>query len=352
MENLRVDQPASPCAAAAPSKGKKAPVAHIIVNPAAGQDEPFLKTLNTIFKEAGWDYEVRVTQKAGDARQFAEEAVEKGATLVATYGGDGTVIEAASGLVGTNVPLGILPGGTGNMMSKALGIPQDFAEACALLVSDKKSCPPVRMGEIWAGPNVRSAADPAAEKRLPGREAAHTGDLPEPAFAFFQLIGVGLEAQMVEGADREAKDRLGILAYGIAALQALAQPQVSRYRLELDGKVVETEGVTCMVAIVENLGISGLAEALGSPNHPDDLDVMVLKKVDLQAFVELLATVRGRKPSIGAIEHWHAKRVRVDAKPPQVAQADGEVLGDTPVEVEIVPEPVMIIVPKDSLTER
>jgi YegS/Rv2252/BmrU family lipid kinase len=308
-----------------------APVAYVIVNPAAGKDEPFLKVMNTIFNDAGWDYELKVTRKAGDARRFAAQAAENGADLVATYGGDGTVTEAASGLVGTQVPLGILPGGTSNMFSKALGIPQTFAEACSLLVSQAKACRPVHMGSIWAGP--------------PHKAAAETPDVPVPAFAFLQLVGVGMEARMVEGADREAKDRLGILAYGVSALQALTQPKVSRYRLELDGVVVETKGVTCLVALVGNLGISGLAEALDTANHPDDLAVVVLKKVDREAFIDLLATIGGLQASMGTIKHWHAKRVRVEANPPQVAQADGEVLGDTPVDVEIVPEPVYVIVP-------
>jgi len=256
MEKNRVDHEPNPCEAAA-SQSDKAPAAHIIVNPAAGQDEPFLKTLNTTFKEAGWEYEVLVTQKAGDARQFAMQAVEKGAALVATYGGDGTVIEAASGLVGTSVPLGILPGGTGNMMSKALGIPQTFAEACALLVSDEKSCRAVHMGDIRAGTEAKDLSGSPATRQDRGPAAEQAQDQPEAAvdqpgseFSFFQLIGVGLEAKMVEGADRDAKDRMGILAYGMAALQALAQPVISRYRLELDGDLVETEGVTCMVAIV------------------------------------------------------------------------------------------------------
>jgi len=355
MENSWVDPEPVPCEDAADSQGEKARAAHIIVNPAAGQDEPFLKTLNTTFKEAGWEYEVLVTQKAGDARQFAVEAVQKGAALVATYGGDGTVIEAASGLVGTSVPLGILPGGTGNMMSKALGIPQTFAEACALLVSDEKSCRAVHMGDIRTGTEAKDLSGSPATRQDRGPAAEQAQDQPEAAvdqpgseFSFFQLIGVGLEAKMVEGADRDAKDRMGILAYGMAALQALAQPVISRYRLELDGDLVETEGVTCMVAIVENLGISGLAEALSCENHPDELDVMVLNKINLQSFVELLGTMRGKQPTIETIEHWHARRVKITAEPPQVAQADGELLGNTPIEVEMVPEPVLIIVPKDA----
>jgi len=75
---------------------------------------------------------------------------------------------------------------------------------------------------------------------------------------------------------------------------------------------------------------------------------MVLNKINLQSFVELLGTMRGKQPTIETIEHWHARRVKITAEPPQVAQADGELLGNTPIEVEMVPEPVLIIVPKDA----
>src|SRR5262245_11092839 len=105
---------------------------HVIVNPAAGQGRPVLGILNSIFQSAG--VEVFTTEKAGDARRLAAQAAQAGVDAVAVYGGDGTLMEAASGLVGTAVPVAILPGGTGNVGAFELGIPGDLTAAASLLL--------------------------------------------------------------------------------------------------------------------------------------------------------------------------------------------------------------------------
>src|SRR5436853_1739431 len=111
---------------------------HVVINPVSGQERPILGTMNKAFHQADIDWEVKVTKKAGDAQRYAQEAVKAGVDAVAVYGGDGTVMEVASGLVGTDMPLAIFPGGTANVMSIELGIPSDLAQACALICSDAR----------------------------------------------------------------------------------------------------------------------------------------------------------------------------------------------------------------------
>lgn len=288
----------------------------VIVNPAAGQDKPFLKQMNTLFKDAGLDYEVMVTKKTGDATWFAQKAIDTSASIVAVYGGDGTIIETAMGLAGSSVPLAILPGGTANMMSKAFNISQNFADACSLMLGDDVSVRPVPLAVI--------------------------NDQP-----FMQLAGIGMEAKIVESADRATKDRLGMLAYGLGALQALTGPELAHYHLELDGQPVDVDGVTCLIALVENLGMSSLAKALDISSHPGTLDVVVLQQANLGAFIALLpALVSGTPPTYEGFQHWHARQVKVTASPEQSVQADGEILGTTPVTASIMPNSVNVIVPK------
>ena len=98
------------------------PKVHVVINPAAGQDEPILNVLNDVFHAAGVDWENSLTHKSGDATRLAAEAAASGVDLVAAYGGDGTQMEIANGLLGTGVPQAILPGGTGNAMAHDLGI--------------------------------------------------------------------------------------------------------------------------------------------------------------------------------------------------------------------------------------
>ena len=85
---------------------------HVVVNPASGQNEPILNVLNDVFRQFDVDWTISITHKSGDATDQARQAIADGAQLVAGYGGDGTQQEIASAVVGTGIPMGVLPGGT------------------------------------------------------------------------------------------------------------------------------------------------------------------------------------------------------------------------------------------------
>ncbi|MCX6048030.1 MAG: diacylglycerol kinase family protein, partial [Chloroflexi bacterium] len=186
----------------------------VIINPVAGQDEPVLQQLNAVLRECAVDWEIAVTKQAGDARRFAQQAVHHGVDIVAAYGGDGTVAEVASGLVGSSVALAILPGGTANVMALELGIPTDLAQAARLACGVESRLEKIDMGQVY-------------DKH------------------FLLRAGVGLEAAITEQADRSLKDRLGILAYFWSALRNLRNPEIAHYQLVLDGQAIECAGVTC-----------------------------------------------------------------------------------------------------------
>src|SRR4051794_19444696 len=112
----------------------------VIINPASGQDRPILGILNRVFHAAGINWEVGLTKQSGDALRMAREAVIAGADVVAVYGGDGTVMEVATGLSGSDVPLAIFPGGTANVMAVELGIPGALEEAVALVCGEARQC--------------------------------------------------------------------------------------------------------------------------------------------------------------------------------------------------------------------
>lgn len=163
----------------------------VIINPAAGNDEPILNTLNTAFAECEVAWDVSITHK-----------------------GDGTVTEVASALVGSSVPLAIRPGGTANAMSLELGIPTDLLGAARLAGGIESQVEKIDVGEV----------------------VGHT---------FLLRLGIGVEAAMVEQTDRALKERLGVLAYLWSGMQKLRQPAVAHYQMVLDGKEVESAGFTC-----------------------------------------------------------------------------------------------------------
>jgi diacylglycerol kinase (ATP) len=287
---------------------------HVVINPAAGQKAPVLHTLNAVFQgHVAW--ETSVTHQAGDGERQARAAAEAGADLVAAYGGDGTILEVACGLHGTGVPLAILPGGTSNMLSVDLGIPRRLSAAAALILSEDAVVRALDMGD------------------------AH-GKL------FFHL-GVGLEGEMIQRADRKAKETSGVLAYFLSALQTLRDEAPVRYRLTLDGQTVEAEGINCMITNYGRLGVAGLTLSHQIVMTDGLLDVIVIAHADLRAFITAAASAVVSRDFAQSLQQWQAHEVSLETDTPQTITRDGELLErSAAVTAHVVPGAVRILVPK------
>jgi diacylglycerol kinase family enzyme len=97
----------------------------LIANPAAARtDARAVQTIRDTLRGGGWTVEVRATARPGDARRFAREAREQGFDVFVCYGGDGTAMEIAAGAVASGIPLGLVPGGTGNLLAGNLRLPR------------------------------------------------------------------------------------------------------------------------------------------------------------------------------------------------------------------------------------
>jgi len=256
---------------------------------------------------------VSITHRAGDAEQFARQAAQSGADLVAAYGGDGTVLEVASGLHGTDVPLAILPGGTANLLSVELGIPNTLADAAALITHPGAILRPVDMGR--AGDHL-----------------------------FFHL-GLGIEGEMIHKTDRKAKNSSGVLAYVLAALQSLRDHPPVQYRLTLDGDTVEVEGINCMITNYGSLGVGGFSLSHQIDMSDGLLDVLVIGAADLGQFIAAAASAIARGDLTRSLQQWQAREVRVEANAPQTVTRDGEVLELDAITAQVVPGAVHILVP-------
>jgi diacylglycerol kinase (ATP) len=286
---------------------------YVVINPAAGQDRPVLAILNRAFRAAEVDWDIGITKIDGDAAKLAQAAVESGYDVVAALGGDGTVMEVAGSLAGSETPLAILPGGTANVMSVELGLPNDLTFATSLITGEHQ---------------IR---------------AIDVGRLGERKFLL--RIGIGLEAVMVGRAERDLKDRVGVLAYGVSAVQALREPMVSNYQIAIDGKLVEAAGVSCVVA---NVGSLGQGQFTLSPDIAVDdglLDVVVLERADFVSLISVASSVLRGLPVEQGLLHWQAREITVIAEPPQPIQVDGEIIEPGPITARIDPSALKVIVP-------
>ena len=207
---------------------KKIKNIHIIINPASGKKESILPIINTTMKETGIKWEALITHQAHDATKFAKAAIKAGVDALAVYGGDGTLTEAISGLVGSEIPLLILPGGSANVLATELGIPTGLKEACMLLSQESLEMKAIDLGQF--------------DKRY-----------------FSVGISLGFEADVVEGADRRTKNKLGIFAYFLAALAALKITKKALYHLKIDGQEHKVKGLMCLIANAGNLRFSNIS---------------------------------------------------------------------------------------------
>jgi diacylglycerol kinase (ATP) len=282
----------------------------IIINPAAGKDETILNTINATFSGSGIEWDVRITHKFGDATRLTKEAVADGVDLVAGYGGDGTQLEVANGLVGTGVPMAILPGGTGNAMAFQLNIPRDLAGAASLIVNSTE------------------------------RKAIDLASIGDRVFMLRAYTGVQAE----ERASREMKDKYGNLAYVAEGLKFAARPPEAQYKATFDGETVVGKGMICYIV---NAGASGgvaLPELPGVDVSDGLLDFYLITDGvrSIRNFSRYVLRVGKVK---AAVYHRQGREIRLEADPPQSVWIDGEDYGQTPVTAKVLPMALEVVVP-------
>ncbi|HTP09917.1 MAG TPA: diacylglycerol kinase family protein [Anaerolineae bacterium] len=284
---------------------------HVIANPASGKDQPILKTLNNVFHPVGIDWDIYVTKAGGDARRLAAEAVQAGADAVAVYGGDGTVAEVAAGLFNSQMPLVILPGGTTNATARSMGIPIELAEAAKVI------------------------ADPDAHVRV--MDMLQVGDS-----YFFGVVAMGIPGEVAVMADREAKDRLGNLAYALSAIRATVRAPNSDYAITLDGQEFHSHGVICII-LNQSAGLMHVKPPVDGADGL--LDVAVFRDENVATVSKAAANVILRNENVVPVEHWQGREVTVVSQPAQAVQADGEVLPAGSVTVRVLHAAVRFVVP-------
>lgn len=285
-----------------------------IINPAAGQDEPILAVMNRAFREASIEWDVRLTHATGDGARLAQAATEQGYDLIAVYGGDGTVMDAVNGVQGTDMPIAILPGGTGNGVAVAINIPDTLE--CAL-------------EQIVAGDGRMIACD--------------VGQIDDRYFLL--RVDVGNIVEQIEAQEREDKNQFGMWAYVQAILQAWLSKQDIRFELTLDEREIERSGSAFMIMNMSRVG--AFKFNLSDKIRPDDglLDIFVLKD-EVKALASVAASATNLVDFRDMFEHFQAKRIHIETAQPMTVLADGEPFTKTPTTVEIIPSAVRLFVPK------
>ncbi|AZI44148.1 diacylglycerol kinase family lipid kinase [Deinococcus psychrotolerans] len=276
----------------------------IIVNPKSGQGESGVEQFAQYLKDAQVRVEIRETTADGTPDDYVRD-LENFDALVGA-GGDGTVSSLAYAARSFNKPYLPYPAGTANLIAQNLDLPKDPRELADLFLSG------------------RTVVLDLAELEVDGK-----------VHGFAMLAGLGLDAAMIRDSEH-TKDRLGVAAYVASALKQL-RPQHAHFKLTLDGKDHQVEGMGVMVA---NFGMANYRVPITGDVSPADgkLTVIVLKGSNITSLLPtLLGSLRAKlhlgNADLGdSLETFDAAEVSVQASQALPAQYDGETLeGDVEV---------------------
>lgn len=272
-----------------------------------------------ILRQAGHVVSTVPTEGPGSAGEIARERIEKGADVILAAGGDGTINEVANGMVHSAVPLGILPGGTANVLGIEIGV-GTRPEAAAR-----------RLGE-WVPRRFAVGLLRAAGEALPRY--------------FLMMAGIGFDAAIVNKVDPGLKQWSGKLAYWVAGFREVFSRQPL---FEVSDGERNFRCTFALASRVRNYG--GTVElATHASLATDDFAVIYIQDRLPVSYLRFLpAAFLGRLERQSGVAAMRARTLdlRASSGTPVYIQVDGEAAGRLPATLEIVPDALTLLVPPE-----
>jgi diacylglycerol kinase (ATP) len=291
-----------------------------IVNRVAGygRGHRVWKQIEHLLLERQINYQVAFTERPGHATHIAKElAKQNNASVVIVIGGDGTLHEAANGLAGSDIPLGSIPAGSGNDFARGLQIPIQSEQALEKVLTGQK-------------------------RKI---DIARINDE-----VFINVAGVGFDGQVAK-VTNQAKykkwlNRLGLgnLCYLFSFFKVLFRYQPTEVQLVIDERELIFSDVW-LVAIA-NIPFYGGGMMICPHAQSDDglLDVCIVHGISRWKLVTLLPRVfHGTHIYDPAVTTLTGRRLKIVSAKPLTAHGDGEILGQTPLDLSIKQEGLTIV---------
>lgn len=294
--------------------------AYLIYNPNAGKLRRHPRLVEAALRrmdEHGHKVTPRPTSGPGDATVIAKECLDSGADLILAAGGDGTINEVANGMIGSAVPLGIIPAGTANVLAMEMRLGGNAMRGASLL----REMEPVRIG---AG----------LVSEMDGTPRRH----------FLLMAGAGLDAHIVASLNPGLKNMLGKVAYWSAGFSSLL-----RRLEELDAKSMDAR-VRCSFALasrVRNYG-GDLEIALGASLLKEHFEVMMFEGSNPFRYLMYLTGVLFRNAaSIDGVTVSQTQHITLEPFNGNrvLIQVDGEDGGVLPAQLKFIPNAITLLMP-------
>lgn len=246
---------------------------------------------------------------------IVSEAIEQGYDLFIAAGGDGTVSFVGNYLVGKNKPLGILPLGTGNLISKELNIPQRLPDALKLITSGNHKT--ILMDTIKF------------------RDRHFTAN-----------ISAGITPKIMENTHAEDKNRLGFFAYFLNFVKQLLGLELQKFTLCYDDQEIIVMATEILISNSRSICVEALKWSEDVAIDDGILNIFVIRAANIFDLVKLIVSIFTKKEKYnpGITSFNFNKYCRVETTEPMPIQADGDCVGMTPMEVHVVPKSLKLII--------
>jgi diacylglycerol kinase (ATP) len=300
--------------------------AAVIYNPVArglARHQHSLQRTTEVLARQGIEAKLVATRGPGTAGDQARTQIEAGCDLILVAGGDGTINEVANGMLHTQVPLAILPGGTANVLAREIHMPIHLERAAAQ-ISKMRPCR-IDAGGLQIG---------GADRRL-----------------FLCMAGAGLDAEIISRLDLDLKAATGKLAYYLCGFGQVLR-SLREFEVVVDGKPFEAS--FALISRVRNYG-GDLEIARGASLLKNDFEVVLFRGTVGARYLPYLLGVTFRQ--VHRISGCTVLRARsVVCRSPSnggiYVQVDGELAGNLPFEIEIVPDALTLLVPESYLARE
>lgn len=285
----------------------------LLVNPASRGGGRKQATAVRELGRARIDVDSVVTEYSGHGARIADERASS-YDAVFTLGGDGTAMEVIGALAGKGPPVGILPGGTGNLLVRSLGIPLTMRAAVRALAAGREAR--IDLGKLGEG-------------RIFGIGA-----------------GVGVDATMIAETPVWLKRRLGVVSYVIVGVRSLLRFDAFQVSGTVDGVPFEQRASAILVANFGTMFRHLLTLGDGILHDDGALNVCIFSPTTHADAARITWKMMRRDFSPDpCMSYMSGREIEIATVPPRVIQADGELAGSTPLSVRVLPGAGRLLLP-------
>ncbi|GMB09863.1 YegS/Rv2252/BmrU family lipid kinase [Thermolongibacillus altinsuensis] len=275
------------------------------------------KKVEKLLQEKQVNYQVRFTERPKHAIEIVKEISSETCLAVVAIGGDGTIHDVANGLIGSNIPLGIIPAGSGNDLARALDIPMDYKKALErILMGEQRKMDIGRINNEYC----------------------------------ITVTGIGFDGKVAEVNNASKFKnllnfiRLGDLSYAHSVLHVLLKYRPVNIQLKVDGKTLTFFNVW-LIAIANTPNYGGGIKICPDACYHDGLfDICIIHSMTKWELLRNFPKAyKGKHVSHPGVTMLKGKEVEVISEWPVIVQSDGELVTKTPVNVTIQKEALLII---------